>query len=124
VLGPVNSRWMGPVAASLVVITLTTATLMMLDIASEPQHLIFGYLVPTSFIAVRYGSAPAMLTSVASSLCAAFFLYPPKFNIYMANPLHMAELTFFLLLALAASRFIGGFADDDRKEKRGPRKGQ
>jgi hypothetical protein len=53
-----------------------------------------------------------------SDLCAAFFLYPPDFSIYIADPLQIAELTFFSLLVLATSQFVGGFADDERSRKR------
>jgi hypothetical protein len=45
-------------------------------------------------------------------------LYPPDFSIYISQPLHMAELSFFSLLVLATSQFIGGFADDERMRKR------
>lgn len=111
-------RWASPVAASAVAVGLTTVVLLGLYMASAPEHLIFGYLVPTGFIAVRYGSIPAMITAIASTICAAFFLYPPDFDIRIAQPLHMAELAFFLLLTLATSQFIGGLADDDRLGKR------
>ena len=53
-----------------------------------------------------------------SDLCAAYFLYPPDFSIYIADRLQVAELSFFSLLVLATSQFIGGFADDERVEKR------
>ncbi len=111
------ARWAGPVAVSFGAVALSTAVLLGLYLASAPEHLIFGYLVPISFIALRYGSVPAVLTVIASTFCAAFFLYPPDFDIRIAQPLHMAELAFFLLLALASSQFIGGLADDDRLAK-------
>jgi K+-sensing histidine kinase KdpD len=69
-------------------------------------------------VAVRYGSVPAIVTTVVSDICAAYFLYPPDFSIYIADPLQMAELSFFSLLVLATSQFVGGFADDERSRKR------
>ena len=111
-------RWASPIAASVSAVALTTAVLVGLYLAASPEHLIFGYLIPTSFIAVRYGSIPAVVTVLACTVCAAFFLYPPDFDIRIAQPLHMAELAFFLLLSLATSQFIGGLADDDRLGKR------
>jgi hypothetical protein len=63
-------------------------------------------------------SVPAIATTIASDLCAAYFLYPPDFSIYIADPLQVAELSFFSLLVLATSQFIGGFADDERVRKR------
>jgi K+-sensing histidine kinase KdpD len=74
--------------------------------------------VPTSFIALRYGSVAAIMTALACTVCAAYFLYPPDFDIRIAQPLHMAELAFFMLLTLATSQFIGGLADDDRLGRR------
>lgn len=110
-------RWFSPVAVSLFVVTLTTAVLLGLYFAFAPEHLIFGYLVPTSYIALRYGSVPSIITAIASSFCAAFFLYPPDFDIRIAQPLQVAELAFFLLLTLSTSQFIGRLADDDRLGK-------
>jgi K+-sensing histidine kinase KdpD len=99
-------------------VALTTGILLAIYLALQPEHLIFGYLIPITFVAVRYGSMPAIVTAVVSDVCAAYFLYPPDFSIYISQPLHMAELSFFSLLVLATSQFIGGFADDERMRKR------
>jgi K+-sensing histidine kinase KdpD len=80
--------------------------------------LIFGYFIPTLFVAARYGSVPAVLTAVACDLCAAYFLYPPDFSFAISSPLQVAELGFFSLVVLAACQFIGGFADDERVRRR------
>jgi K+-sensing histidine kinase KdpD len=112
------TRWIGSIATAAIAVALTTAVLLGLYLVSAPEHLIFGYLVPTSFIALRYGSVAAIITALACTVCAAFFLYPPDFDIRIAQPLHMAELAFFLLLTLATSQFIGGLADDDRLGRR------
>ncbi len=93
-----------PIAASLGAVLLTTAVLMVLDVRLEAQHLVIGYLVPITLIAIQYGSTVALLTSAASSVAAAYFLFPPKFSIFIASPLHMAELGFFILLAAIASK--------------------
>ena len=106
------------IAISFGLIAATTTILLGFDFALEPQHLIFGYLVPVAYIAIRYGSAAAMASLVVSNVFAAYFLYPPRFSLYIANPLHVAELSFFFLVAVAASQFIGGLADDERIEKR------
>lgn len=97
---------MWPVIISTAIIVIATLAIEAVAITLEPQHLIFAYLIPTSFIAVRYGSALAVLTSVACSICGAFFLFPPKFSVYIAQPLHVAELGFFLLLAIATAQYI------------------
>src|SRR5262245_36936760 len=111
------SRWLIPVSASLVSVALATLALRLFEVVVAPDHMIFGYMVPVSFIAIRYGSVPAMLTSMISIVGAAIFLYPPYFAIYVANPLHVAELVFFCLLALAASQIVGKLGEDERRRK-------
>ncbi len=114
----VTRYWVGPGLIAAGLVTFTTAVLLAVFLIWRGEHLIFGYLIPITLVAVRYGSVPAILTLVASDLCAAYFLYPPDFSIYIADPLQVAELSFFSLLVLAIGQFIGGFADDDRVRKR------
>src|SRR5438045_8391296 len=111
-------RRFSPVMTAVAAVALTTAILSTIQIELKPQHLIIGYIIPTTFVALRYGSLPAILTSIASGCCAAFFLYPPEFSFAITNPLHIAELSFFFLLALATSRFVGGLTDDERVARR------
>ena len=117
-MSEISKRWVGPGLVAAALVALTTGILLSVYLALQPQHLIFGYLIPITFVAVRYGSGPAIMTAIASDIGAAYFLYPPDFSIYIADPLQMAELSFFSLLVLAISQFIGGFADDERMRKR------
>jgi K+-sensing histidine kinase KdpD len=117
-MSEISKRWVGPVLIAAALVALTTGALLWLYLALRLEHLIFGYLIPITFVAVRYGSVPAIVTAVVSDLCAAYFLYPPDFSIYITDPLQVAELSFFSLLVLATSQFIGGFADDERVRKR------
>jgi K+-sensing histidine kinase KdpD len=117
-MSEISKRWVGPVLVATALVALATGVLLAIYLAWQPNHLIFGYLIPITFVAVRYGSLPAIVTAIASDLCAAYFLYPPDFSIYIADRLQVAELSFFSLLVLATSQFIGGFADDERVEKR------
>jgi K+-sensing histidine kinase KdpD len=75
-----------------------------------------GYLLPTIFVAIYFGSTLAVLTSVASGLAAAYFLLPPKFSFYIDDPVHLAELGFTILLAVIASKVVGVLAYDLRKQ--------
>jgi two-component system, OmpR family, sensor histidine kinase KdpD len=93
-----------PIASSFGAVVVTTLVLMILDARLEAQHLVIGYLVPITVIAILYGSTLAFITSAVSSLAAAYFFFPPKFSLYIANPLHIAELGFFVLLAVIASK--------------------
>jgi K+-sensing histidine kinase KdpD len=117
-MGEFCKRWMGPFMIAGTMVAATTGLLLAVYLATQSGHLIFGYLVPITFVAVRYGSWPAIITAVVSDLCAAYYLYPPDYSIYISDPLQIAELTFFSLLVLATCQFIGGFADDERLRKR------
>jgi K+-sensing histidine kinase KdpD len=99
-----TSEFAGPIAGSLAAVMFSTAFLLVLDARLEAQHLVIGYLLPITLVAVYYGSGPALLTAAVSSVAAAYFLFPPKFSIFIADPLHVAELGFFILLASIASK--------------------
>jgi K+-sensing histidine kinase KdpD len=101
-----------PIVISLVAVLLTTAVLFFINSYLAAQHLVLGYLLPTMFIAVYFGSTIAVLTALASGVAAAYFLFPPLFSFYIADPLHIAELGFFTLLAIVASKAVGVLADD------------
>ena len=109
------SKWASraaPVVVPLVLVAITTGVLFVLDIYLDPEHLIFAYLVPTTLIAIAYGSTAGMLASIAGVICAAYFLSPPTFSLYVVEPLHVAELVFFTVLAVAASQVVAKITDD------------
>jgi two-component system sensor histidine kinase KdpD len=112
------ARWVRPFAVATAMVASTTAILLAIYLLLQPEHLVFGYLIPITAVAVRYGSVPAIATALASDICAAYFLYPPDFSIYVTDPLQVAELVFFAVLVLPMSQFIGGWADDERLRKR------
>jgi K+-sensing histidine kinase KdpD len=109
------ARGFAPAVASILAVALSTAIVRIVDARFEPQHLVFAYLVPIAFIAFRFGTVPATLTALASAGCAGFFVYPPKFSLYIAKPLHVAELMFFVVLAVATTQFIAVLADEKRR---------
>ncbi len=107
-----------PIAVSLLTIIWTTIFLTWIQtylVADDVEDLALAYLLPTVFIAVFFGSTLAVASSLASALAAAYFLYPPKFNFYIADPTHAAELGFILLLSVTASKAIGVMTDDRRR---------
>ena len=85
-------------------------------VADDPEYLALAYLLPTIFIAVFFGSTLAVASSFASALAAAYFLYPPKISFYIADPRHVAELGFILLLAVTASKAVGVFQQTSRRK--------
>ena len=105
-------NWAAPVLVPLVLLSITTGVLFVLDALLDPEHLIFGYLVPTTLIAIGYGSTAAMLTTIGGVLLATYFLYEPTFSFFIRDPLHVAELVFFTLLALAASQVVAKITHD------------
>jgi K+-sensing histidine kinase KdpD len=114
-------RWFTPITVSLALVGFTTLFLWAIQPALQQDHLIFIYFVPTTLIAIRYGSLSAMGVIIASSLAAAYFLYGPPFSFEVGNRLELMELILFSMLALLASQVVSGFANDRDVAKRRPR---
>ena len=112
-MSEMSKRWLWPGLAATALVSVSTAILFRIYLASQGEHLIFGYLIPIVIVAARYGRFPAIVTAVACDLCAAYFLYPPDFSFYISDRLQIAELSMFSLLALTFSQFIGRLADDN-----------
>jgi K+-sensing histidine kinase KdpD len=108
-----------PVIMSLIAVALTTAILIAIDAQLQPRHLMIGYLLPVTLIAMRYGSISAVLTATASGLAAAYFLLPPKYTFQIHPGLHAAELGMFMMLALIAAKTTAMLTYDrkDRDDK-------
>jgi K+-sensing histidine kinase KdpD len=124
-LGTVRARakqssmleWVTSVVVAATAVLLTTFVLLAIDSHLAPEHLILGYLLPTIIIAMHYGSTVAVFTSFISGLAAAYFLFLPKFSFYIADPLNLAELAFFFLLAVTASKAVALPAGEARGRK-------
>ena len=95
-----ESRILQPVSSLLSAVLLTTVVLLAVDSFLDAEALAFVY-----------GSTVAVLTSFASALAAAYFFFP------FSDPLNVAELGFFLLLAAVASKAIAVVTKDDRVTK-------
>jgi K+-sensing histidine kinase KdpD len=111
----------GPVVICLGAILLTTLALLAIDSYLPTEHLMLGYLLPTIFVAIYFGSTIAVLTSVASGLAAAYFLLSPRFSFYVADPVDIAELGFTIMLAVIASKVVGVLAYDVHAQGSGGR---
>jgi two-component system sensor histidine kinase KdpD len=115
-----ESRIRQPVSSLLLAfsaVLLTTVVLLAVDSFLDAEALVFIYLLPTVVMAMHYGSTVAVVTSFASALAAAYFFFPPKFSFYIADPLNVAELGFFLLLAVIASKAVAVVTKDGRVTK-------
>jgi K+-sensing histidine kinase KdpD len=100
---------MGPVAMCFALVLVTTLLLSAIDRFVPTEHLMLGYLLPTIFVAIYFGSTLAVLTSFASGLAAAYFLLPPKFSFYIDDPLHIAESWLFIIALVLG--FLAGTAE-------------
>jgi two-component system sensor histidine kinase KdpD len=109
-----------PVVASFAAVLLTTLGLFTIHSYLATEHLVLVYLLPTILIAIYFGSIIAVLTSFASGLAAAYFLLPPQFSFYIADPRHAAELGFTVLLAVIASKVVAALAQDRRRDAAAP----
>jgi K+-sensing histidine kinase KdpD len=105
-------QWFTPITVSLALVAFTTLFLWEIQPTLQQEHLIFIYFVPTTLIAIRYGSLSAMGVIIASSLAAAYFLYRPQFSFVVGSVLDLMELILFSMLALLASQVVSGFAKD------------
>ena len=114
-------RAITPVLVALAATLFTTFVLLSIDTYLGPDHLVVGYLLPTVIIAMHYGSTLAVVTSFVCGLAAAYFLFPPKLSFYIGDPLNVAELGFFLLLAIIASKAVEAVTDDVRMRNRASR---
>jgi K+-sensing histidine kinase KdpD len=84
-----------------------------LHIWDDPEDLALAYILPTIFITVLFGSNIGLLSVLISGLAAAYFIYPPEFNIEIDKPGHLVELTFFLMLSVTACKSTAVLTDEN-----------
>ena len=106
-----ESRILQPVSPILVAfsaILLTTVVLLAVDSFIDTEALAFIYLLPVIVMAMHYGSTVGVL----------YFCFPPKFSFFISDPLNVAELGFFLLLTVIASKAVAVVTRDERVTRR------
>jgi len=108
-----------PIGLSLALIFLISLVLAQIDshlrardVWHDPEDLALVYLLPTIFIAVFFGSTVAVMTSLASGIAAAYFIYPPQFSLLFDHPQDIAELGFILALGITASKAVAVITGD------------
>jgi Domain of unknown function (DUF4118)/Acetyltransferase (GNAT) domain len=101
-----DSVWIANLGVSLVILALTTAALVTVDIFLEVEHLSFVFLLPVLLIAIKFGKIHAVMATTVSCFIAAFYFYTPKFSILIDDPMHTAELAGFCAIALMISQFV------------------
>ena len=64
----------------------------------------FAYLLGVLFVAIFWGSLPALLASILGMLCFNFFFLPPLYTLTIADPQNWIALTAFFITALAVGQ--------------------
>jgi two-component system sensor histidine kinase KdpD len=70
----------------------------------NPTTLGFAYLLLVVFVAIFWGSTPALLASVLGMLCINFFFLPPFHTFTIADPQNWMALAAFFITALAVGQ--------------------
>lgn len=91
------------VAVSLALVAATTAALLILVPALNLNRVTISYLFPILIAATWFGRVAAVSSAVASTLALAFFFYPPRYALYVADPEHVVDLVVFTSVALLTS---------------------
>jgi K+-sensing histidine kinase KdpD len=111
-----------PVAVSLAIIFTVTVVLFRLrDDGQGAQHVIFFYLLPTTFVAIVYGSVLSMFCAIAATLIASFLLYSPIYSFYVSDPREVGELILFAVIGLLGAKCIAELRRPPEKTSGQPR---
>lgn len=101
--GLLNKTWTGYFLATLGIAFLT-ALLLPLRGHINSTTVGFAYLLVVVFVAILWGSKPALLASVLGMLCFNFFFLPPFYTFTVADPQNWVALTAFFITALAVGQ--------------------
>jgi len=93
---------------SLLMVVCVTGILLLLKFegAGQPQHAIFFYLLPTTYLAVLFGSMSAILFAIMATVCATFFLYDPVYSFYVSDLRDLGELICFAGLSMIGIKCV------------------
>lgn len=87
--------------ASLNLVTIASAILVAIDLYFDVPHLVFAYLLPIGFVAVKFGRFSGLVATVVSCACTALLLYEPLFSFVIDDRVEIIELAVFAAFALA-----------------------
>jgi two-component system, OmpR family, sensor histidine kinase KdpD len=92
-------KWLMPYAAGLGVTALCSAiALPMLD-HFDLVDMVMVYMLGATFVALRFGRGPAVLTSLANIASFDFFIVPPRLSFFVSEPHYF--VTFGVMLAVS-----------------------
>ena len=96
-------RWAG-YAVGAVSVAVAATTLKLLGVHVNSTTVALGLLLVVLFVATRWGSTPALLTSLLAMLCFNFFFLPPFGTFSIAATDNWVALTAFLITAITAGQ--------------------
>jgi K+-sensing histidine kinase KdpD len=101
-------RWAPPVAVTVGVVSALTAMFWYTGRTGLcPHDPVFFFLIPVVLVAIRYGTAPALLAVIVSFACADFFLYSPLYTLNICSRAEFGDLSFFSVLAVLSIAAAG-----------------
>lgn len=103
----ISPRWRS-LGAALNLVAIATAILVAFELADCIPHVTLAYLLLVLFVAIKFGRGSALIAAVASALCAAVFIYDPKFSLAIDDSGDVLELVCFSAVAFMISQFFGG----------------
>jgi two-component system, OmpR family, sensor histidine kinase KdpD len=92
-----------PVVSALGLVALTTIAIYFLVALCGLKHGAIIYLIPVTFVATRWGLAPALVAAVAGSLAAEYFFYEPTFSFAVSDPQEVVDLLLYVVVAVVTS---------------------
>ena len=98
-----RSRWASYLLAALGVAAITVV-LIPLRGTINSTTIGFGFLLGVLFVAIIWGSMPALFASVLAMLSFNFFFLPPFYTFTIADPQNWVALTAFFITALAVGQ--------------------
>ena len=85
-------------------VAVVTAVLAPLNRDINATTVGFAFLLFVLFVAIFWGSKPALLASILSMLCFNFFFLPPLYTLTIADPQNWVALTAYFITALAVGQ--------------------
>ena len=99
----VNLRWAG-YAGAVIGSGLVTALLAPFHEQINSTTVALAFLLVVLFVALFWGSRPALLASLLGVFCLNFFFLPPLYTLSIAHPQNWVALTAFFTTALAVGQ--------------------
>lgn len=100
---PTPAPWVVRIALALVLIAAITAVDLLVPHINHTT-VALTYLMAVLGIAARWGLWEAILASVASILCAAFFFFPPLMDFAIEDPQNWVAVAAFFIVSTVASQ--------------------